>query len=54
MPRSQPDESFRGLTHLTPEGAARMVDVSAKPETSREAVARARPPGDIIRRATPA
>jgi hypothetical protein len=41
MPRSQPDESFRGLTHLTPEGAARMVDVSAKPETSREAVARA-------------
>jgi len=41
MPRSRPDESFRGLTHLTPEGAARMVDVSAKPETSREAVARA-------------
>jgi cyclic pyranopterin phosphate synthase len=41
MPRSQPDESFRGLTHLTPEGAARMVDVSAKRETPREAVARA-------------
>jgi cyclic pyranopterin phosphate synthase len=41
MPRSHRDESLRGLTHLTPEGDARMVDVSAKPETSREAVARA-------------
>lgn len=41
MPRSRPHESFRGLTHLTPAGAARMVDVSAKAETSREAVARA-------------
>jgi cyclic pyranopterin phosphate synthase len=41
MPRSRPDLSFRGLTHLTAEGDARMVDVSAKPETSREAVARA-------------
>ena len=30
-----------GLTHLTPEGAARMVDVSGKAETAREAVARA-------------
>ena len=52
MPRSRPDESFRGLTHLTPEGAARMVDVSAKPETSREAVARAvlrMTPGDAAR-----
>jgi len=27
------------LTHLDPSGAARMVDVSAKPETRREAVA---------------
>jgi cyclic pyranopterin phosphate synthase len=41
MPRSRPPESFRGLTHLTPDGDARMVDVSAKAETSREAVARA-------------
>jgi cyclic pyranopterin phosphate synthase len=41
MPRSRPHESFRGLTHLSPEGDARMVDVSAKAETSREAVARA-------------
>jgi cyclic pyranopterin monophosphate synthase len=41
MPRSRPLESFRGLTHLTAEGNARMVDVSAKAETSREAVARA-------------
>ena len=30
---------FRGLSHLTPAGDARMVDVSAKSETSREAVA---------------
>ncbi len=28
-----------GLTHLDAEGRARMVDVSAKPETAREAVA---------------
>ena len=33
--------SFRGLTHLSPAGDARMVDVSAKAETAREAVARA-------------
>jgi cyclic pyranopterin monophosphate synthase len=30
------------LTHLDAEGAARMVDVSAKPETERAAIARAR------------
>jgi len=30
------------LTHLDAAGAARMVDVSAKPETERVAVARAR------------
>jgi cyclic pyranopterin phosphate synthase len=30
------------LTHLDSEGAARMVDVSAKPETERAAIARAR------------
>ena len=41
MPRSRPDASFRGLTHITPAGDARMVDVSPKPETAREAVARA-------------
>jgi cyclic pyranopterin monophosphate synthase len=35
------EASFRGLSHLTPEGEARMVDVSAKAETAREAVARA-------------
>ena len=32
----------QGLTHLDESGAARMVDVSAKPETEREAVAGAR------------
>ena len=31
---------FRGLSHLTPAGEARMVDVSAKAETVREAAAR--------------
>jgi cyclic pyranopterin phosphate synthase len=30
------------LTHVGPDGAARMVDVSAKPPTAREAVARGR------------
>jgi len=30
------------LTHVDPKGAARMVDVSAKPVTAREAVARGR------------
>ena len=30
------------LTHVGPDGAARMVDVSAKPSTAREAVARGR------------
>ena len=37
-PREMP--GFRGLSHLTSAGDARMVDVSAKPETAREAVAR--------------
>ena len=41
MPRSRRTGSFRGLTHLTSDGAARMVDVSEKSETAREAVARA-------------
>ncbi len=31
---------MRGLSHLTPSGDARMVDVSPKKETAREAVAR--------------
>ena len=35
------EASLRGLSHLTAEGEARMVDVSAKTETAREAVARA-------------
>lgn len=42
MPRNGGKTSFRGLTHLSPRGDARMVDVSAKPETARQAVARAR------------
>ena len=33
-------QGFRGLSHLTPAGEARMVDVSAKSETVREAAAR--------------
>jgi cyclic pyranopterin phosphate synthase len=33
-------QGFRGLSHLTPTGEARMVDVSAKAETVREAAAR--------------
>jgi cyclic pyranopterin phosphate synthase len=40
MPRGVSD-SFRGLTHLTGAGDARMVDVSTKSETAREAVAQA-------------
>jgi cyclic pyranopterin phosphate synthase len=42
MPRNGGRTSFRGLTHLSTRGDARMVDVSAKPETVREAIARAR------------
>ena len=38
-PREAP--GFLGLSHFTPAGDARMVDVSAKAETVREAVARA-------------
>jgi cyclic pyranopterin phosphate synthase len=41
MTPSRQTPGFRGLTHLTPAGDARMVDVSAKTETVREAVARA-------------
>ena len=37
-PRSR--TGYRGLSHLSPDGDARMVDVSAKTETVREAVAR--------------
>ncbi len=41
MTPSREVPGFRGLSHLTPGGDARMVDVSAKAETVREAVARA-------------
>src|SRR5262249_26334191 len=41
MPRRAGTAGRRGLTHLSPRGDARMVDVSAKPETAREAIARA-------------
>ncbi|HEV8643387.1 MAG TPA: cyclic pyranopterin monophosphate synthase MoaC [Methylomirabilota bacterium] len=40
MPRNA-SKAVRGLTHLSSRGDARMVDVSVKPETAREAVARA-------------
>ena len=40
MPTSRAAPGFRGLSHLTPSGDARMVDVSPKKETAREAVAR--------------
>ena len=39
MPPSREAPGFRGLSHLTPSGDARMVDVSPKKETAREAVA---------------
>src|SRR3989337_2788233 len=39
-PRRKPKTSPPGLTHLDPAGRPRMVDVSAKAETAREAVAR--------------
>ena len=41
MTSSRETPGFRGLTHFTPAGDARMVDVSVKAETVREAVARA-------------
>src|SRR6266540_2177774 len=41
MTPSREMPGFRGLSHLTRAGDARMVDVSAKAETIREAVARA-------------
>jgi cyclic pyranopterin monophosphate synthase len=40
MTPSREMPGFRGLSHLTPAGDARMVDVSAKAETVREARAR--------------
>jgi cyclic pyranopterin monophosphate synthase len=40
MPPSRERPGFHGLSHLTPSGDARMVDVSPKKETVREAVAR--------------
>ncbi|PYN23482.1 MAG: cyclic pyranopterin monophosphate synthase MoaC [Candidatus Rokuibacteriota bacterium] len=41
LTNARPSKSFRGLSHLSSKGDARMVDVSAKAETVREAVARA-------------
>lgn len=38
----QSDTTGNSLTHLDAQGRARMVDVGAKPETAREAVARCR------------
>ncbi|HXJ81618.1 MAG TPA: cyclic pyranopterin monophosphate synthase MoaC [Candidatus Methylomirabilis sp.] len=40
MTGSRETPAFRGLSHLTPDGDARMVDVSEKAETVREARAR--------------
>ena len=40
MSPSKEVPGFRGLSHLSPSGEARMVDVSPKSETAREAVAR--------------
>jgi cyclic pyranopterin phosphate synthase len=40
MTGSRETPAFQGLSHVTPTGEARMVDVSAKTETVREAVAR--------------
>jgi len=40
MPPSREAPGLRGLSHLTPSGDARMVDVSPKKETAREAAAR--------------
>ncbi len=40
MPPSRGASSFRGLSHLTAEGETRMVDITAKADTAREAVAR--------------
>jgi len=40
MTSTRETPGFRGLTHLTRAGDARMVDVSVKAETVREAVAR--------------
>lgn len=42
MRHSSPRKPSRALSHLDREGAARMVDVSGKPVTAREAVARGR------------
>src|SRR3989337_4115159 len=39
-PRRKPKTSPPGLTHLDPAGRPRMVDVSAKADTARQAVAR--------------
>lgn len=40
MPPPRGESPLKGLSHLTPKGEARMVDVTAKAESAREAVAR--------------
>lgn len=40
MPPPRGESPLKGLSHLTPEGEARMVDVTAKAESARQAVAR--------------
>ncbi len=42
MPASDPDEAFGKLSHIDAAGRAKMVDVSSKAETRREATARGR------------
>ena len=39
MPPSRSASALRGLSHLSPQGEARMVDITAKVETAREATA---------------
>src|SRR3970040_474063 len=40
MPPPRGESPLTGLSHLTPEGEARMVDITAKAESARQAVAR--------------
>jgi cyclic pyranopterin phosphate synthase len=42
MTATDPNESYRKLSHIDDAGRARMVDVSAKTDTKREATARGR------------
>jgi len=49
MAADEHDEAFGKLSHIDPAGRAKMVDVSAKADTQREATARGR---IVMRRAT--